>query len=404
MRPFGMNPQMLKPRWTVLIVASVVVAVFAVAVNTGLVPGILSASAPSPVEKSRKTRSAAMPVRTAVADRRDVPIYLDGLGTVQAYHTVTVRSRVDGVLDKVLFKEGENVRAGDVLATLDHRLYQAQLEQAEAVQAKNEALLANAKLDLTRYTTLGDWVQRQLADTTRATVKQLEATVRGDKAAVENARVILSYATITAPIDGRTGLRLVDAGNVVHASDVGGLVVVAKLSPITILFSLPQKDLPAINEQLRRGEHLAVLAMSADGKTVVDRGTLELVDNRIDGATGTVRLKAVVPNTEMALWPGGFVNVKLLLTTRMRAVVVPSTAVQHGPEGSYVFVVGADAKVTLQPVVVARIADELAMVDSGLNGGETVVVEGMARLKEGTLVVVGKQHDQRRQSGTGSPP
>ncbi|MFN3076392.1 MAG: efflux RND transporter periplasmic adaptor subunit [Alphaproteobacteria bacterium] len=329
-----------------------------------------------------------VPVLAATAVRRDVPVTLEGLGTVQAYHAVTVRSRIDGILDQVTFREGQDVRAGDVLARIDPRAYQAQLDQAQATRARDEALLENARVDLERYTGLGNNVQKQIADTARATVRQLEATVRGDQAAVDNARVLLSYATIASPIDGRTGFRQVDAGNLVRANDPGGLVVVSQLQPVFVLFSLPQQELPAINARLRQGERLPVQVTGPDGRTVIDTGELVLVDNQIDTATGTIRLKAVVPNAERQLWPGGFVSVRLQLDTRRGGTVVPAVAIQRGPKGSYVFVVNGDETVTLRPVAVSRVAQDMALVESGLEMGERVVTEGMSRLKDGAKVTL----------------
>jgi multidrug efflux system membrane fusion protein len=329
-----------------------------------------------------------VPVSAAAVVRKDVPVYLDALGTVQAYNTVTIHSRVDGELVDVLFKEGQDVHVGDVLAQIDPRTYRAQYEQALATRDKDTAQLEMAKRDLARYVGLGDRVTGQSVDTQRALVKQLEASVRADEATIRNARTMLSYTVISAPIEGRTGLRTVDKGNIVHSSDATGLVMLTQLQPITVLFTLPQQTLGPINDQLRQGARLAVVATQADRTTIIDSGELELVDNQIDQTTGTIKLKAVMPNAERRLWPGGFVNVRLLVTTRHDGLVVPATAVQRGPQGSYVFVVKADQSVEMRPVKLAAVDSDQALLDDGLADGEMVVTDGMAKLQSGAKVAV----------------
>jgi multidrug efflux system membrane fusion protein len=333
-----------------------------------------------------------VPVVTAAVGRKDVPIHLDGLGTVQAYNTVTIHTRIDGELTQVTFTEGQEVHAGDVLARIDARTYQAQLDQAVATRGKDDSQLELARLDLQRYLGLGNRINGQTVDTARALVKQLEATVRVDQAAIDNARTMLGYTTITSPINGRTGLRQVDSGNIVHATDSTGLVVVAQMQPIAVLFTLPQQTLPGINDQLRSRGTLPVQITDADSGAELDRGELALVDNQIDQTTGTIRLKAVCPNPQRRLWPGEFVTVRLQLTTRHDGLVVPATAVQHGPQGAYVFRVGPDHTVEMRPVVVALIENDEALIDSGVATGETVVIDGMGRLQNGSRVQIQAEH------------
>jgi len=328
-------------------------------------------------------------VQTAPVARKDVPIYLDGLGTVQAYNTVTVRSRVDGELIEVLFKEGQDVRAGEVLAQIDPRTYRAAYEQALATRDKDNAQLDAARRDLARYVGLGDRVTGQSVDTQRALVRQLEATVRADEASISNAKTMLSYTVIASPIDGRVGLRTVDRGNIVHASDSTGLVTVTQLQPVAVMFTLPQQSLPAINDRLREGARLEVTAFQPETRTLVDSGELELVDNLIDQTTGTIKLKAVLPNAERRLWPGGFVNVRLLLSVRRAGLVIPAAAVQRGPQGPYAFVVKSDQTVEMRPVKVATVEAEQALLDSGLEEGEIVVTEGVGKLQPGSRIATG---------------
>jgi multidrug efflux system membrane fusion protein len=329
-----------------------------------------------------------VPVLTAAVSRRDVPIYLNALGTVQAFNTVTVRSQVDGELIEVLFREGQDVKAGDVLAQIDPRTYRAAYEQAQATRDKDQAQLDAARRDLARYIALGDRVTGQSVDTQRAQVRQLEATVRADEAAISSARVQLSHTVIAAPIDGRTGLRLVDRGNIVHASDTTGLVTLTQIQPIAVIFTLPQQNLAAINERIAQGNRLMVLATQSDGTGVIDAGELELVDNQIDQTTGTIKLKAVLPNAERRLWPGGFVTVRLLLTVRRAGLVVPLPAVQRGPEGPYVFRVTPEKTVEMRPVTVGAIESEQALIESGLEEGEVIVTDGVAKLKPGSKITL----------------
>ncbi|MBI3444115.1 MAG: efflux RND transporter periplasmic adaptor subunit [Magnetospirillum sp.] len=344
-----------------------------------------------------------VPVVTASVLRSDMPIYLDAIGTVQAFNTVTVRSRVDGELVEVLFKEGQDVHAGDVLAQIDPRTYRAGYEQALATRDKDTAQMEAAKRDLARYVSLGDRVTGQSVDTQRALVRQLEATVRADEAAIANARTMLSYTVISSPIEGRAGLRLVDRGNIVRASDATGLVTLTQLQPISVMFTLPQQTLPAISDQMRQDGKLSVQATQPESRAIIDSGELELVDNQIDQTTGTIKLKAVMPNAERRLWPGGFVNVRLLLSTRKDGLVIPAQAVQRGPQGSYVFAVKSDQSVEMRPVKVATVEAGRALVDSGLEDGEIVVIDGTAKLQAGSRIITGEAKGEGKGDRKGRP-
>jgi multidrug efflux system membrane fusion protein len=330
-----------------------------------------------------------VPVIAAFARREDVPVYLDGVGTTRALNTVTVKPQVDGRLISVNFKEGEDVERGDVLARIDPTTYQAVYDQAVAKKAQDEAQLANARLDLERYGRLAatNSIARQQYDTQKATVAQLEAQVKLDQAAIDNAKAILDYTTITAPLAGRTGIRLVDQGNLVRASDPTGIVVITQLRPISVLFTLPQQQLGEVNRAFAEGP-LPVEAFGADNKTVIDRGTLQVVDNQVDQATGTIKLKAEFPNRDLQLWPGQFVNVQLLIDTLRQVVVAPTAAVQRGPTGTFVFVVQPDNKVAVRPVTVAQQDESQTVIATGLQADERVVTTGFARLTAGSAVAV----------------
>ncbi len=345
-------------------------------------------AAPSAITVNAAKRPA-VPVGTAIASRRDVAITMDGLGTVQAYNAVTVRTQVDGQLVRVLFSEGQEVHAGDVLAQIDPRSYQAGLDQALAKKGQDEAQLANARRDMERYATLVEkhYVTQQQYDTARSLVTQYVAAVQGDAAAIENARVLLSYTTIRSPGDGLAGIRQIDQGNIVHASDAAGLVVITQVHPISVLFTLPQDNLPQVVRAMAAGP-LKVLALSRDGTEKLDDGQLQLVDNQIDPTTGTVRLKATMPNRENLLWPGQFVNARLMVGIRSQAVTVPATAILHGQQGAYAYVVKPDATVDVRTVTTRQTADDLAVIDSGIQEGETVVATGQFRLQAGTRVEV----------------
>ena len=345
-------------------------------------------------QQSRGGRFAAdngpVPVLAAAAKTADVPVYLDAVGTVKALNTVTVSPQVDGKLLSVGFKEGQDVKKGDVLARIDPTIYQAQLDQAIAKKAQDEALLGNAKNDLVRYETLAatNAINRQQADTQRALVAQYTAQVQSDQAAIENAQATLGYTTIVAPIDGRTGVRMVDEGNIVHASSSPGIVVITQIKPISVIFNLPQQNLAQVNGAFAKGP-LPVDALRSDDNSVIDRGTLTVLDNQVDPSTGTVKLKAEFPNADIQLWPGQFVNVRLLIDTLKQVVVVPTGAVQRGPNGTFVYVVGDDNVAKLRPVTVSKQDETQSVIAKGLTPPERAVTTGFARLTDGAKVAIG---------------
>ncbi|WP_420965527.1 efflux RND transporter periplasmic adaptor subunit [Bradyrhizobium sp. B120] len=343
---------------------------------------------PSSVMKPAANAAPArpVPVTAGVVKDQDFAISRVGLGTVQAYNTVTVKVRVDGEVQKIAFREGQDVRVGDLIAQIDPRPYQAQLHQAEADKARDEALLANARLDLERYSKLvvKEFATRQSVDTQEALVAQYQAAIAHDQAVIDNARVQLGYTTIVSPLAGRTGIRLIDQGNIVHASDPGGLVVITQVAPIGVIFTLPQKYLPEIVDAMRGGA-LVVSAYDQDDRIKLAEGRLELIDNQIDQGTGSIRLKAIFQNLDGRLWPGQFVSVRLLLGVR-RGPVVPESALQSGPNGSYAFVVRQDSTVETRPVRIAASRNGEALVESGLAAGETIVLDGHYKLRPGTRI------------------
>jgi len=318
---------------------------------------------------------------------RDFPIYLDGLGTVQAFNTVTVRSRVEGQLQKLTFDEGQDVQAGQLLAQIDPAPFQTQVAQAEARKAQDQAQLANAKIELKRDETLlaSKIVAQDVYDAQAALVRQLEAAVQADQAAIDSTRVQLNYTTINAPIEGRTGLRQVDVGNIIRGADSNGIVVLTQLHPISVLLTLPEQSLGQIHQEQAKGP-LKIRALDRDNKTLLDEGTLTVVDNQIDTSTGTIRLKGTFPNSSLKLWPGQFVNARLLLTIRTNAIVVPASVVQRGPEGPYAFVVNDDMTVRMVTVQVGPSDQGQVLIERGLAPGERVVVDGQFKLQPGSLV------------------
>lgn len=332
-----------------------------------------------------------MPVVLVEAARRDVPIHLQGLATVQAFNSVIIRPQVDGQLQKIAFREGQEVRTGDLLAEIDPRAFQAASDQAVARKAQDEAQLANARNDLQRYRGLVEqnYVARQQLDTTQALVNQLQATVLGDQAAIEAARVNLGYTKIRSPIDGRVGIRLVDVGNIVKASEATGIVVVTQMRPISLIFTLPEENLQRIIKAMQGGR-LSLTALTRDEKEQLDQGVLELVDNQIDTGTGTIRLKATMPNQKGLLWPGQFVNARLAVETLHDALVVPAAAVQRGPNGTFVYALRPDDTVEVRIVTPGEISEGQAVIEKGLEAGERVVVEGQYRLQAGSRVAARK--------------
>jgi multidrug efflux system membrane fusion protein len=330
-----------------------------------------------------------VPVIAAAARRSDVPVYLDGVGTIKALNTVTVRPQVDGRLLSINFTEGQNVQRGFVLAKIDPITYQAAYDQAVAKKAQDEAILANARIDFERYTRLAasNSVPRQQLDTQKATVAQLEAQVQLDQAVIDNAKAILDYTTITAQIDGRTGIRLVDQGNYVRTADSTGIVVITQLQPISALFTLPQQHLGDVNRATAT-RTLPVEVLGPDNRTPVEKGELKVVDNQVDQTTGTIKLKAEFLNRDFQLWPGQFVNVRLLINTLEQVVVAPTAAVQRGPNGTFVYVVQPDNKVAIRPVTVSQQDETQSVIDKGLQPDERVVTTGFARLTDGAEVAV----------------
>jgi multidrug efflux system membrane fusion protein len=339
----------------------------------------------------------AVPVLLSAASSRDVPLYLDGLGTVTAYKTVNVRTQVDGRLDRVDFREGQAVKKGQVLAEVDPRPFEIMLHQAQAALTRDKAQLAGAKRDLDRYEAVGGQhlLPQQQIDDQRALVEQLTGTVMNDEAAIENAHLQLDYAKIKSPIDGVTGVRLVDPGNIVHAADTTGIVVVTQMDPIAVLFTLPQDDLPEVAKQQAQGA-LQVEAQNRDGSQSLGVGQLELIDNQINQGTATMRLKAIFPNPDRALWPNQFVKARLRLSVRRGALVIPAVAVQRGPQGSFVYVASGDQAET-RAVTVERIEGEDALIASGLQPGDKVVREGQSQLRPGAKLAT------RETSGGGAP-
>lgn len=333
----------------------------------------------------------AIPVETALAARANVPVYLQGLGAVQAFYTVKITPRVDGQLQTVGFVEGQRVAKNDVLAQIDPRLYQASLEQALAARAKDASQLANAERDLKRYQTLApqNLTSQQTLNAQQALVAQDNAQIKADQAAIDSARTELSYTTIRSPIRGVTGIRMVDPGNIVHATDTAPIVVITQVQPISVIFSLPEDELDEVHGAMAKGP-VSVVALprdaSAGGKAVLDRGRIDLIDNQIDQATGTISLKATFPNPHETLWPGEFVNARTLLKTEHDVLTIPSAALQHGPDGAFTYVVQPDHTVKVQAIGVGGESGDSVVVTSGLQAGARVVTSNQFRLQPGALV------------------
>jgi len=378
----------------------VAVAVVAVGVYLFLAR---NGDAQSPGSKPDKTAAAMrpVPVVATAAKTGDIGVYLTGLGSVVPLNTVTVKSRVDGQLMQVLFKEGQVVRAGDLLAQIDPRPYQAQLEQAEGQLARDVALLKNAQLDLERYRVLveQDSAPKQQLDTQASLVQQYQGAVKLDQGTVDNAKLQLVYSRITSPINGTVGLRSVDPGNIVHATDATGLAVINQLQPITVVFTIPEDNLPQVMKRLQAGERLVVEAYDREQKNKLATGALASVDNQIDPTTGTVRLKAQFDNNERVLFPNQFVNARLLLDVKKGATVVPAVAIQRGTQGTYVYVVKPDQSVAVRPVTVGPTQGDDIAIDSGLVPGDLVVVDGADKLRDGSKVDLQPADGGARQRG-----
>ena len=347
--------------------------------DSGTAPAAAAASALAP---------KAIPVTIAQVKKADFPVYLNGLGAVEPYQTVVIRSRVDGQVTKIAFKQGQMVKIGDLLVQIDPRPYQAALDQAVAKKAQDEATLKNAQVDLTRYTGLAkeDSVSAQKLDTQQATVNQLIAQVKGDQAAIDNAQTQVDYTTIRAPIAGKMGFRLVDAGNIVHAADTTGIVSIVQLQPISVVFTAPEEAVPVINKALAANPAVPVTAMSSDGLTTIAQGRLAIVNDAIDPASGTIQMKASFANLDNALWPGLSVSTRLLVDTLKQVTVVPDGAVERGPNGLYAYVVGGDNKVEMRAITVSQQGDGQSVVTKGLTPGENVVTAGQYRLVPGSPV------------------
>jgi multidrug efflux system membrane fusion protein len=325
----------------------------------------------------------------ASVQSHDVPIYLRGVGTVIAYNNVLIRSQITGQLVKISFQQGQLVKKGDILAVIYPRPYQAELDQAIANRDRDQAHLENAKVDLNRYTDLAKQksIAQQLADSQKAIVDQIAAMIKADEAIIESARVNLGYTNLTSPIDGVTGIRQIDIGNIMHPTDVNGLVDVTQIEPISLIFTLPEGNFVPIQELLSHGPSVTVFVDSQDGKQL-DQGTLNLVDNQIIQTTGSIRLRAQFPNKKHLLWPGQLVNARLLLDTRHDGLTVPASVVQQGPQGAYAYVINPDSSVATRPIKVAQISEGQALIDSGLQANEQVVTDGQYKLQPGVHVTI----------------
>jgi len=343
------------------------------------------AAAKSADAQKAAVRVPAVRVTVAPVEKANFPVYLTGLGTVQGFNTVQVRTRVDGQIDKIAFQEGQLVKQGDLLAEIDPRPFQAALDQAKAKKAQDDANLANANLDLQRFTKLGEFATRQQTDTQRSTVAQLTAQIAADDAAIANAQTQLDYTQVKSPITGIAGLRQVDIGNIVNAATQTGIVTIAQIEPIAVIFTAPEGQLPYISEG-QAAEPLKVIAITTDGKKPLADGTLAVINNQVDTTSGTIRLKAVFDNKNHALWPGQSVSTRLLVRTIKDATVVPDDAIQHSTNGLYAYTVGQDNKAELRKVSVSQSIDGHSVVDEGLKPGEQVITGGQYKVQPGSVV------------------
>jgi membrane fusion protein, multidrug efflux system len=365
------------------------IIILAVGVVVILAGGVLAFNSGSASKASAAAPASPVPIVAGVVAQHDVPIYLTGIGTVIAYNTAIIHSQIQGQIASINFSEGQTVHAGDLLAQIDPRPYQAQIEQLTANQDRDQAQLTNSLANLNRYATLEQkgWATPQLLDTQKAQVSQLQNAVKSDQALIDAANVQLSYTRLTSPFDGVTGIRQIDVGNVIHPTDVNGLVVVTQVEPISVIFTLPETDLPKIQQHQGNAE-LTVFAYSQDGKIQLDQGKLTLVDNEILQTTGSIRLKAEFPNKAHRLWPGELISVRLLVDTRHNGLTVPASVVQQGQQGAYAYVIDPDGSVTSRQIKVSQISQGQALIDSGLSPNEQVVVDGQYKLQEGTHVTI----------------
>ena len=344
-----------------------------------------STKAHNGADRADAATGSPVPVQIATVKKSNFPIYLTGLGTVQGFNTVVVRTRVDGQIDQIAFKEGQLVKKGDLLAHIDPRPFQAALDQAKAKKAQDEASLANANLDLRRYTQLGEFATRQQTDTQRSTVQQLTAQIMADEAAIANAQTQLDYTNIRAPIAGVTGFRQVDQGNIVNASTQTGIVTIAQIEPIAVIFTAPEEQLPQIKDALAAGSPKTI-AYSTDGKRILSEGTLALINNQVDTTSGTIRLKAIFANKDHVLWPGQSVATRLLVSTLRDAVVAPDDAVKHGTDGLYAYAANQNNKAELRKIKVGPSIDGQTVIEDGLTPGDHVIVAGQYRVQPGSVV------------------
>src|SRR5882757_1463490 len=380
---FGERSNMTKSRtirWVLLVSAVAIAGYFGWQRYNGF-------EAATKAENAQKSaaRRPAIPVTMAPVEKADFPVYLTGLGTVQGFNTVLVRTRIDGQIDKIAFQEGQQVNQGDLLVEIDPRPFQATLDQAKAKKAQDEANLANANLDLQRFTKLGEFATRQQTDTQRSTVAQLTAQIAADDAAISNAQTQLDYTQVKAPISGVAGLRQVDIGNIVNSATQTGIVTIAQIEPISVIFTAPEDQLPYINEA-QAASPLKVIAITTDGKKPLAEGKLAVVNNQVDTTSGTIRLKAVFDNKNHALWPGQSVSTRLLVKTLKDATVVPDDGIQHSTDGLYAYTVGQDNKAELRKVKVSQSIDGRSVVDQGLSPGERVITGGQFKVQPGSLV------------------